>query len=257
MLSTSSRLHTFVYAALLAVVLTCATVHFTAWIGPHLDAYGVNTVTITAAIASCVLAPPASILMAVYSNRLIKVQERLAELASTDPLTELMNRRSFAAQFEREAELYRRTNRPFSLLLLNLDHFKRLNHKYGHSAGDEAIRVLAQQLKVSSRLGTDTVARWGGEEFALILSDSGHQSAIRAAERLRRQIETISIDFQGKKISLQASIGMVVCRKDETLEQSIARADKCLREAKKRGRNRVIAYPEEARRPKPDASNAA
>lgn len=93
MLSTSSRLHTFVYAALLSVVLICATVHFTALIAPYLDAFGVNTVTVTAAVASCALAPPASIIMAIYSSKLIQVQEKLLELATTDPLTGLLKDR--------------------------------------------------------------------------------------------------------------------------------------------------------------------
>ena len=245
MLSTSSRLHTFVYAALLSVVLICATVHFTHFVAPYLDAYGVNTVTITAAIASCFLAPPASIIMAIYSNKLIQVQEKLLALATTDPLTGLMNRRAFAHRYEREAARYKRTNRPVSLLLIDLDYFKLINDKHGHSAGDAALRILAEHLKQTSRFGTDDIARWGGEEFAVMLSDSGHQSALRAAERLRRQIETLIVSFNDESIHLEASIGMIVCRKGETLEMAMQRADLCLRQAKSQGRNRVMAFPED------------
>lgn len=245
MLSTSSRLHTFVYAALLSVVLICATVHFTALIAPYLDAYGVNTVTITAAIASCVLAPPASIIMALYSNKLIKVQEQLLALATTDPLTGLLNRRAFAHRYERESARYGRTNRPVSLLLIDLDYFKLINDKYGHAGGDAALRILAEHLRETSRFGTDDVARWGGEEFAVMLSDSGHQSALRAAERLRRQIETLRVTFNDDTIHLEASIGVIVCRKSETLEMAMQRADLCLRQAKSQGRNRVMAFPED------------
>lgn len=245
MLSTSSRLHTFVYAVLLSVVLICATVHFTAFIAPYLSAYGVNTVTITAAIASCVLAPPASIIMAIYSNKLIQVQEKLLALATTDPLTGLLNRRAFAHRYEREAARYNRTNRPVSLLLIDLDYFKLINDKYGHSAGDAALRILADHLKQTSRFGTDDIARWGGEEFAVMLSDSGHQSALRVAERLRRQIETLKVKFNDELIHLEASIGAIVCRKGETLELAMQRADLCLRQAKSQGRNRVMAFPED------------
>lgn len=244
MLSTSSRLHTFVYAALLSVVLICATVHFTAFVAPYLDRFGINTVTITAAIASCALAPPASVIMAIYSSKLIQVQEQLLELATTDPLTGLLNRRAFAHRYERESARFNRTNQPLSLLLIDLDYFKLINDKRGHAAGDAALRILSEHLKQTSRFGTDDVARWGGEEFAVMLSDSGHQTAMRAAERLRRQIETLQVSFDNELIHLEASIGVVVCRKGETLEMAMQRADLCLRQAKAQGRNRVMAFPE-------------
>ena len=245
MLSTSSRLHTSVYATLLSVVLICATVHFTAFIAPYLDAYGANTVTYTALIASCILAPPASILMAIYSSKLIKIQEQLLELATTDPLTGLLNRRAFAHRYERESARYARTNRPLSLLLIDLDYFKLINDRHGHAGGDEALRALSTHLKTTCRFGTDDIARWGGEEFAVLLSDTGHQSAMRVAERLRRQIETLKISFEGNPIHLEASIGVIVCRKRETLEQAVQRADLCLRQAKAQGRNRITVFPEE------------
>ena len=245
MLSTSSRLHTFVYAALLSVVLICATVHFTAFVEPFIGKFGVHTVTITAAIASCALAPPASVIMAIYSSKLIKVQEQLLELATTDPLTGLLNRRAFAHRYERESARYNRTNQPVSLLLIDLDYFKLINDKYGHAAGDAALRILSEHLKQTSRFGTDDVARWGGEEFAVMLSDSGHQTAMRAAERLRRQIETLIVTYNQDTIRLEASIGVVVCRKREALEMAMQRADLCLRQAKAQGRNRVTAFPED------------
>lgn len=257
MLSTSSRLHTLVYAILLSVVLVSATVHFADFIAPYLDAYGANTVTYTAVFASLVLAPPASIIMAIYSHKLIKVQEQLLELATTDPLTGLLNRRAFAHRYDRESARYRRTNRPVSLLLIDLDYFKAINDKHGHAGGDQALTMLSEHLRTTCRYGTDDVARWGGEEFAVLLSDSGHQSALRAAERLRRQIETLQITFNDTNIRLQASIGAIVCRKDETLEQAVQRADLCLREAKGRGRNRVMAYPEELTNTADDKASVA
>ena len=245
MLSTSSRLHTIVYAVLLSVVLICATVHFTAIVAPYLEARNANTAMLTSAIASCILAPPASILMALYSSKLISVQEQLHELATTDPLTSLLNRRAFAHRYEREAARYDRTNRPISLLLIDLDYFKLINDKYGHAGGDEALKVLAEHLRTTSRFGTDDVARWGGEEFAVLLSDTGHQSAVRVAERLRRQIETLKIKFNDHQIHLEASIGVIMCRKREPLEQAMQRVDLCLRQAKTQGRNRITVYPED------------
>lgn len=245
MLSTSSRFHTFIYAVLLSVVLICATVHFTAIITPYLEQTAANTALLTSAIASCLLAPPASILMALYSNKLISIQEQLHELATTDPLTSLLNRRAFAHRYERESARYDRTNQPVSLLLIDLDYFKLINDRYGHAGGDEALKALANHLKTTCRFGTDDVARWGGEEFAVLLSDTGHQSAIRVAERLRRQIETLNIPFDGHSIHLEASIGVIVCRKREPLEQAMQRADLCLRQSKTQGRNRITVFPEE------------
>jgi len=244
MLSTSSRLHTIVYAILLSVVLICMTVHLSAFIAPLLGGYGIHTVTVTAAVASCALAPPASVIMAIYSSKLIEVQEQLLALATTDPLTGLLNRRAFAHRYERESARYNRTNQPVSLLLIDLDYFKLINDKSGHAAGDAALRILSEHLKQTSRFGTDDVARWGGEEFAVMLSDSGHQTAMRAAERLRRQIETLQVRYNDEPIHLEASIGVVVCRKGEALEMAMQRADLCLRQAKAQGRNRVMAFPE-------------
>ncbi len=245
MLSTSSRLHTILYAVLMSVVLICATVHFTALIAPYLEARNANTAMLTSAIAACVLAPPASVLMALYSSKLISVQEQLHELATTDPLTGLLNRRAFAHRYDREAARYDRTNRPISLLLIDLDYFKLINDKYGHAGGDEALRILSEHLRSTSRFGTDDVARWGGEEFAILLSDTGHQSAVRVAERLRRQIETLRVEFNDHQIHLEASIGVIACRKRETLEQAMQRVDLCLRQAKSQGRNRITVYPED------------
>ena len=257
MLSTSSRLHTTVYATLMSVVLICSTVQFSAYIAPFLEAYDANTVVYTAVIASCVLAPPASVLMAVYSHKLIKIQEQLLELATTDPLTGLLNRRAFAHRFDRESARYNRTNRPITLMLIDLDHFKLINDRYGHAAGDAALRLLSEHLRKTRRYGTDDVARWGGEEFAVLLSDSGHQSGIRAAERLRRQIETLPVAYDDKTIRLQASVGMVVCRKGETLEEAVQRADLCLRQAKDQGRNRVVAFPPDVPHINADESSVA
>ena len=245
MLSTSSRVHTIVYAILLSVVLICATVHFTAIITPYLEERAANTALLTSAIASCILAPPASILMALYSSKLISIQEQLHKLATTDPLTGLLNRRAFAHRFERVSARYDRTNRPISLLLIDLDYFKLINDRHGHLGGDEALKTLSNHLKTTCRFGTDDIARWGGEEFAVLLSDTGHQSAMRVAARLRRQIETLKISFDEKPIHLEASIGVIVCRKRETLEQAIQRADLCLRQAKAQGRNRITVFPEE------------
>lgn len=245
MLRTSSRLHTLVYAILLSVVLICVTIHFSSFLAPRLDPDNPNNLMIMSAVASCILAPPASIMMALYSSKLIRIQEELHSLATTDPLTGLLNRRAFAHHFERESARSNRTNRPVSLLLIDLDHFKIINERYGHNGGDEALKAVANHLRGTSRFGTDDIARWGGEEFAVLLADSGRESAIRAANRLRRQVEMLKIMYRDQELHLEASIGVVECRKGETLEQAIHRADLCLRQAKVRGRNQIAVFPTE------------
>ncbi|MEC7290071.1 MAG: GGDEF domain-containing protein, partial [Pseudomonadota bacterium] len=121
---------------------------------------------------------------------------------------------------------------------------KSVNDRFGHDAGDRVIARIARLLEDAA--GEESlVARWGGEEFAILLSDTGHQSAVRVAERLRRQIEKLNIQFNDNQIHLEASIGVIACRKREPLEQAMQRVDLCLRQAKAEGRNRITVYPED------------
>ncbi len=244
MLETSSRLHTFIYAALLTVVLICASIHLSAYVATSLDPNQPSTLIFISVIVSGVLAPPASFLLAVYSHKLINVQEQLHLLATTDPLTGLLNRRAFEVFYDREIARYKRTGQPVALLVLDLDHFKFVNNAHGHAGGDIALRKLAECLRSSIRYGTDEVARWGGEEFTILLTNTGRDTAIRAALRFRRQIETLLIEHDGQTIKLTASFGITVCDEKESLEDAVARADKCLRQAKSHGRNKVVAFPE-------------
>ncbi|MCF6328767.1 MAG: GGDEF domain-containing protein, partial [Henriciella sp.] len=191
MLETSSRLHTIVYACLLSVVVICGSVQLSAFVSTSFDLTGSSNLVVLSAIVTAILAPPVSFLLASYSNKLIRVQEKLYALATTDPLTGLLNRRAFEALYDRESARSARKNQPISLLMLDLDYFKDINNRHGHPGGDVALRALANCLRKSVRFGSDEIARWGGEEFAILLTDTGRETAIRAALRYRQKVESL------------------------------------------------------------------
>jgi diguanylate cyclase (GGDEF)-like protein len=158
------------------------------------------------------------------------------EAAFTDHLTGLANRRRFERQLEREITRTLRYTRPFCLLLLDIDHFKQVNDSYGHEAGDEAIRRIAKILQAGTR-GIDTAARIGGEEFALLLTETELIGGLEVAERLRLAIKAEEIPVVGH---VTASFGVAefpLCA--ATDKELLACADAAMYEAKRRGRDRV------------------
>ncbi len=243
MLTTTSRIHTFTYAVLLAIVLICGSVHLADFVAGQLGGQRSRDLLIITGIVTALLAPPASILLWVHSHKLIRIQEEMRSLAITDPLTGLLNRRAFSSVYEREQARFKRTGQRMSMMLLDIDHFKHINAKHGHAGGDSALQGLSKALDEAVRYGTDEVARWGGEEFAIILANSGRRSAIRAAARFRQIVEALELEYEGHAIELTISIGVIECQKGEMLEAAIERSDRCLREAKRRGRNKVVAFP--------------
>lgn len=158
------------------------------------------------------------------------------EQASTDHLTGLANRRRFERQLEREVARTARHGRPFSLITIDIDHFKRINDTYGHEAGDEAIKSLARVLQQGTR-GIDLAARIGGEEFGVILTETSLPGAVEVAERLRMTLKSVEIPPVGQ---IAASFGVAECPSHaETARELLARADAALYEAKRDGRDRV------------------
>ena len=242
MLRTSSRVHTIIYAILLSIVLVCSTVHLSAWVASMLDPNDPANLVYMSVVVSGVLAPPASFMLAIYSHRLIRVQEQLHALATTDPLTGLLNRRAFEVFYDREAARAARSGHVNSIVLLDLDHFKNINSVFGHAGGDVALRNISECIRKTIRYGTDEAARWGGEEFAIILAETDRDSGVKAALRLREQLSKLDIQFAGNSIPITASFGVVQCEAGEALENAIRRADKCLYQAKKQGRDKVVAF---------------
>ncbi|HZE71276.1 MAG TPA: GGDEF domain-containing response regulator [Pyrinomonadaceae bacterium] len=166
--------------------------------------------------------------------------ERLKADADLDPLTGLANRRRFRKALNGEIERWRRYNSPCALLSLDIDHLKAINDTYGHTAGDAAIQHVAHVLENVSR-DTDTAARLGGEEFALLLGGIGADKALAAAERLRIVIAERHVEGVGH---VTVSIGVAACPAHADSDRSLyAASDRALYVAKNEGRNRVAAAP--------------
>lgn len=167
-----------------------------------------------------------------------RYQQHIAALATTDTLTGLPNRRGFdllAGQALHEAK---REQSPLSALLIDLDHFKQLNDTHGHLAGDQVLRGFAQALQSNLRQ-SDIICRWGGEEFILLLKNTGSSTAHQLAEKIRQQTEQQTFVFNGINLHISASIGITELHRADSLEQLIGRADRALYRAKQSGRNRV------------------
>jgi len=172
-----------------------------------------------------------------------KVKERtleLKELANQDPLTNLHNRRFLYEISEKLILLARREKTPLSLIMFDLDHFKRINDDYGHSLGDEVIKIFAQKIQQTRE--SDISARIGGEEFVLLLPNTNEQGAYEIASQLRTEVEKTSIlSNDNTPIHFTVSSGIsVLSETDNTIDQLLNRADKALYMAKDLGRNKVM-----------------
>lgn len=167
--------------------------------------------------------------------------EQVRKEAMTDGLTGLTNRKSFDEKLEQTAKLCSEENKAFSLLLLDIDHFKSFNDNYGHQVGDQVLRLVAKTL-IDSVKGRDTAARYGGEEFAIILPDTNVDAGRIVAENLRKAIERKEIMNRttGENLGrITISIGVAQHHDGESLTSLIERADAALYTAKHNGRNQV------------------
>jgi len=165
--------------------------------------------------------------------------QEVQSLAFTDPLTGLQNRRSLFELGKIEFARSHRTKRPFCCLMVDVDHFKQINDKYGHPIGDQVLRELAQCSQRSVR-EVDLIGRYGGEEFVIFLPETDSATAMLVAERLRASIAAVPIKVSDQELHITVSIG--VSGKDENtleLETLIARADQAMYVAKYKGRNQV------------------
>jgi diguanylate cyclase (GGDEF)-like protein len=181
---------------------------------------------------------------------LLDANSRLELLATTDPLTGIGNRRRMTEQISRELERARRFRHPLSLLMVDIDHFKQINDRYGHEAGDRVIVAVSKALADGVR-SIDMASRFGGEEFVLLLPETGIEVAAGAAERLRAEVAALHIEagedgdgHGGERIALTISIGVALADVDslapDSMSSLLIRADKALYRAKHEGRNRVV-----------------
>ncbi|MTJ12671.1 diguanylate cyclase [Anabaena sp. UHCC 0187] len=166
----------------------------------------------------------------------------LEKLANTDSLTGVWNRRYLLNIAEQETQRSRRYNRPLSVLMIDIDHFKNVNDTYGHAIGDEVLIIMTETVMKYLR-NIDVLGRFGGEEFVALLPETDSQAAVITAERIRVNIEEIKIPIDDKLVSITVSIGVGSYQKGDTdIDVLIQRADKALYQAKNQGRNRVIAH---------------
>lgn len=161
----------------------------------------------------------------------------LRNLSVTDFLTQYYNRRYFAEKLEREIDLARRAGRTFSLLMYDIDHFKKTNDNYGHDVGDTVLVAVAGLVRKRIRK-VDIPCRWGGEEFMILLPETSLENAHKLAEELR---ELISCQKTDEKISITASFGVTECQKTDTVLSITKRVDELMYRAKSLGRNRVVS----------------
>jgi diguanylate cyclase (GGDEF)-like protein len=169
------------------------------------------------------------------------VNEKLKDLASKDPLTELPNRRSMESYMEGEKARFMRNKIDFSFVIMDIDHFKKVNDSLGHDAGDYVLVQVAKLLNKSTR-SQDQLCRWGGEEFLLILPETNLEGAIELAEKLRRNLGLENFVYEKKKVPITMSFGVSVFNaKNQDLKACIKIADDCLYLAKKEGRDRVVS----------------
>jgi diguanylate cyclase (GGDEF)-like protein len=172
----------------------------------------------------------------------------LRESAERDPLTQLRNRRAFEQIFTAEASRFERYGRPLALLMVDLDHFKIVNDRFGHEAGDEVLRRVARIVEACIR-DVDTAARLGGEEFVVLMPETALAAAIDAAERIRQAIAATVIEWRGSRIPVHASIGVSAAPERVASTSSlIASADAALYQAKAGGRDQVVAAEADRRR---------
>ena len=174
-----------------------------------------------------------------------RLNDELKVASRIDGLTGLFNRRYWQERFEQAYKLAKRREKPSTALMLDIDHFKKVNDTYGHQAGDSVIQSLAHLIKRCVR-ETDLAGRYGGEEFAVILTDSAVDNAVTVAERLRRLAEHSQVEHEGQIIKFNISVGLAefspLC--DSPMEW-LERADQALYQAKQTGRNTYCVWQEQ------------
>jgi diguanylate cyclase (GGDEF)-like protein len=168
-------------------------------------------------------------------------EQELAQLAATDALTGVANRRTLDQTLRHEWFRAQRSGKPLSVLMIDADHFKAFNDRHGHQAGDQALRELAGVIKANVHRPTDLVARYGGEEFSVVLAETDSEGARQIAEQIREQVQQLPL-MAGNEQPMSVSIGISTwtTASDISLEQLLFAADKALYQAKEGGRNRVV-----------------
>jgi len=183
--------------------------------------------------------------LSTYNAELLRAARERERLIRIDQLTDIPNRRNFDERLPLEWGRAIRTKTPISLLILDLDYFKDYNDTYGHLQGDRALQVVAKVFAQELKRSSDLAARWGGEEFAILLANTDYKGAQDVAERIRQKTEDLQIvlaDGSISKITVSIGINSLIPTTNNALEEFIHHADMALYTAKREGRNRVCLY---------------
>jgi len=177
-----------------------------------------------------------------YQQMLRESNEALKTSSTRDPLTSLANRRLMLERLHTETAVAERRNSPFALALIDVDHFKQINDRFGHQAGDEVLVSIAHTLAAGLR-AYDLCARWGGEEFMVLMPHTTGANALEIAVRLRRRVNALQYpDIAGIETPT-ISMGIAEYQMDTSFSETIKRADSALYKAKSRGRDRIVLAP--------------
>ncbi len=199
----------------------------------------VNHFILLTAVVATAITVPLALVSGFREHRKWSSYKEMRSLASLDPLTGLMNRRSFSASLEHELKRMSRTEKAAAVILFDLDHFKQLNDAHGHHVGDQVLIDVASIAYSELRNPFDRLARWGGEEFIILLHDMTEETARSVSERLRQRISELAVDANGERISVAASFGGSLLRPNQPFAKALHHADLALYSAKSNGRNRV------------------
>jgi len=178
----------------------------------------------------------------IQQNDLNHLNQQLIRLSQLDSLTGVPNRRRFEEELNREWRRHQRLGMPLSLIMIDIDHFKQYNDCYGHTAGDECLRKVAQTLSVAVNRAADFVARFGGEEFVCVLPQTEYQGALTVGKRLIDMIRLLNIPHKASGVADHVSISIGIATSaaptsDHTIQEVLGAADRCLYDAKASGRN--------------------
>ena len=190
-------------------------------------------------VGSCAVFAVAGYLAGDRAERLRRAEVFYQTLSEHDPLTGLFNERAFRNRYERAIDRAARTGQPISLLLIDIDHLKRINDRYGHAAGNEALLHVANAMRVAKR-ADDAAARWGGDEFAILLSGGDASAASRVTNNLLARVRAAAVAAESEELPITVTIGACTATRVKRDHDLFAIADRALYEGKNSGRDRAV-----------------
>lgn len=234
-------IESFIFFAFVAITALCLSFTFSVIVHSLGIARNPNNfILANLFIATCVAIPTAA-LAAQHEFRMRVYQRSLEGMASTDPLTGLLNRKYFKQFAMEELSRMKRTETTSAIAMFDLDFFKTVNDQYGHAAGDQVLREIAAVVYSTLRGPFDRLGRWGGEEFVMVLSNVDMEQAAIVCERVRSEIEAHKTMYNGKAISVTASFGICLLPAGSDFDRMLEQADHALYQSKAKGRNCVTS----------------